>query len=94
MKKIIEWFKQIPKDKIMHFGLSSLITIFAGHMALRFTTDPVVAIGTGASVGMLCGILKEVIDSFDSDNKFSWSDLLADLLGCIVGAGLAAIPFI
>lgn len=94
MKKIKEWFSKIPQDKLLHFSLSGMITLFASHLCMRFCNTPYICINVGVGAGLTFGLLKEIIDSFEKDNKFDWNDILADVLGCISGALLAVIPFL
>lgn len=94
MKKILNWIANIPKDKLLHFGISAAATIFASHLCMRYCEEPPVCINVGVGVGLALGFIKELFDSFDKDNAFSWSDILADVLGCLSGAAIAAIPFV
>lgn len=94
MKKIIKWFANIPADKLLHFGVSAMITIFASHMLMHINPNPYINILSGMGFGLLAGVLKEIYDNYQKDNKFSWSDMLADVLGCITGGALVVIPFI
>lgn len=70
-KKITEFFE---KDKLLHMGANFI-------MALTAFWDTAFAVGLciGASLG------KEYGDSKASGNKWSWEDIVADLIGACLG---------
>lgn len=65
----------IQPDKYMHYAVCVTIAIFVGFIAWWFGLITAIAIG----------VMKEVIDSQESQNNFSISDLIADILGAVVG---------
>jgi hypothetical protein len=63
----------IKPDKVLHFGVS-FIGAFIESFFLVIPTHTIMA-----------GILKELFDEMQSNNKFDLSDLVADGLGIIAG---------
>ena len=84
---------KITKDKKLHFAYCMLIalfvTIFVGVLSNWYC---------GAISGLLtamgCGVGKEYGDKANPYNKWDWYDLLADLIGAIVGVVLGTIVVI
>lgn len=77
MKKIIEFIKK-HWDKVLHFGVNFVMALTA-FWSWQFA----VGICIGLSVG------KEYGDSKASGNKWSWADIIADMLG--MGFGLLVV---
>lgn len=73
-------------DKFWHFS-ASFVTVGAGYhlCANRMRLKPPLA--TGISIGGTLGIGtgKELIDRYGFHRRFSWKDLVADVLGIGVG---------
>ena len=80
MKKLLEFLKKvceklhIPYDKALHFGVNVVLGLFGIWYY---------SLGIGLSVGASFG--KEYGDSKASGNKWSWGDIVADMLGLGVG---------
>jgi len=74
-------------DKLKHFGIS-LVFGTAGESILHYTTEwkDAALIGWGTALGILPGLMKEIIDSSRKDNHFSGLDLAADFAGALCGA--------
>ena len=66
----------IPADKIAHFGVNFILAL-TGFFRIWLA----VGLCIGASIG------KEYGDSKATGNKWSWGDILADMLG--MGCGIA-----
>ncbi|WP_257295139.1 hypothetical protein [Endozoicomonas sp. YOMI1] len=82
----------IDKDKKQHFGVSIALGAASefGLRQLDIANDSRwgrIALATG--IGMVPGVLKEISDSRDEDNKFDTQDLVADALGSFAGAVLS-----
>jgi hypothetical protein len=71
---------EIEKDKLLHFGVSAaivlLVTFFAGNVL------------AGIVLALVAGLGKELFDLLIRKTEFSWDDVVADILGIIVGAGI------
>ena len=83
MKKIIKWIcdkLHIPYDKALHFGVNVVLAL----LGIWYYS-----LGIGLSIGASIG--KEYGDSQASGNKWSWGDILADMLGVGVGLGISYI---
>lgn len=70
----------IAKDKIKHFVYSALGTLVAGF---------ILGATYGVCFGVGLGLGKEYGDMVAKGNTWSWGDILADVVGIIVGALLA-----
>ncbi|MGI2027830.1 hypothetical protein [Endozoicomonas acroporae] len=82
----------IDKDKKKHFGVSVVLGAASefGLRQLDIANDSRwgrIALATG--IGMIPGILKEISDSREKNNKFDKQDLVADALGSLTGAVLS-----
>lgn len=64
----------IPYDKALHFGVNVFLALFGIWYY---------SLGIGLSIGASLG--KEYGDSKATGNKWSWSDIVADMLGLGVG---------
>ena len=71
---------KIEYDKLLHFGVCFLITL------LLYPVIGWWSIGTAIATG----IGKEIYDWKDYGN-FSWSDIVADLVGVVVGVIIITI---
>ena len=76
-------------DRHLHFWVSVPAGAFGAHLAtLAFPErGPVwmpLVLGTG--VGLVPGLIKELMDMQQPDNYFSWTDLGYDALGSLTGA--------
>lgn len=91
MKKIYNWLCG-NLDKVCHFFVCVLIAIIFGAIILHTTAGVTVLVSStcGLIAGIICGILKEVYDVINR-GMFDTKDLLADLIGSIVGALIALL---
>ena len=78
---------KIGSDKYVHLIVSLLITFFIGRgvSLVCVLSLPVCAL-IGAGVGFIIGVAKEALD-----DKFDKGDLLADLIGCLLGFMVTAM---
>lgn len=85
MDKIINWFKKIPQDKLLHVVVASALTAII-KFGLSFTalSAPMVLICTLAFV-LLISVAKEVYDELSEEGTPELNDLLADLIGVVIG---------
>jgi uncharacterized protein YfiM (DUF2279 family) len=72
---------KIQKDKKQHFIISAILVLY---LALIFNLTPLNPFIFSPIITLLIGFGKEILDIFIS--KFSWKDLIADILG--IGAGM------
>ena len=83
------WWAQ---DKGQHVVAGLYGTALIGQVAYRFTkTSPgdarLIAMGTTVSIGLF----KELYDSRKMDNRFSWQDMTANMIGIVIGFVLLGI---
>lgn len=69
--------KYIPEDKWYHFCVG---------MALGGGTSW--SVESGLIIGTSTGVAKELYDKYIKKTKFDWKDLLATVIGTIVGVAL------
>ena len=85
--RLTNYICRIGSDKYLHCIVSLLLTFFIGR-GVSIVCDlslPVCAL-IGAGVGFIIGIAKEALD-----DKFDKGDLLADLIGCLLGFMVTAM---
>jgi hypothetical protein len=63
-------------DKILHFSISLNLMLLISLASCELY---------GVLATLLLDILKEMIDSLDENNKFSYGDMTANILGIIFG---------
>jgi VanZ family protein len=77
-------------DKAAHFGIS---VAFGGvcESVFHYKTDwkPATRITAGTLIGSFPGLIKEIHDSSQRNNKFSGLDMAADVVGAFAGSVLA-----
>ena len=82
----------LGRDKGLHFVGSMISTVAVGKTSQRFfdqSAERSVKIGAGFTFAL--GLGKEVWDSTQKNNKFSYKDLTADILGILMGSVLLNI---
>ena len=62
------------KDKIYHFYVCFSITCILSYISIILAT----------SIALLAGLIKEIYDDRQPNNKFDFYDLIADILGVIM----------
>jgi putative lipoprotein len=79
------WF---GPDKALHFTLSSVIAAGGYGMTSLFTDHLATRIAFGAGLGVTVGAAKEFWD-LSGHGDPSWKDFTWDVLGTVVGVGIA-----
>jgi putative lipoprotein len=80
-------------DKVAHFASSAAYGAVADTLLYKFDGN----VGTGGRVGIATGIglvpglIVEIVDWVAPENPFGWDDLLADGLGAVTGAVAAEL---
>jgi len=78
------------QDKAMHFGLSAPLGMLGVGMADRLGfTGRFERIAVGAALGMVPGLAKEWSDRSNPRGTASGKDMVANMLGAILGASIA-----
>lgn len=86
---------KIEKDKILHFLVCFMIalvfSVIVAHTMYCLTPEApglrtLLGAAAGFVVAMLIGIEKEWHDANQPGNHFCWKDILADVIGAIVGS--------
>jgi uncharacterized protein YfiM (DUF2279 family) len=79
----------LGRDKGLHLVGSMIAAVAVGKSAQTFfakSKDQSLKIGIGVSFGI--GLGKEIWDSTKKNNKFSYADLTADVIGILIGSVL------
>lgn len=91
---------KIQIDKVLHAAISTIIAIVFSTSAflvlvLKFGLAALIAaisaFVAGFALSLTVGLIKELRDSRQPGNCFSWGDLAADALGSFVGAATVFI---
>jgi VanZ family protein len=92
LTKIYNWIINIPKDKVMHFTLSFLISLVCCSIATKYTNNIWYGIGFSWIVTFIIGMGKEICDElrYHGSEAYDW---LADVIGFLV-ATIYSIIFI
>lgn len=80
-------------DKFLHAFLCLIIAFMAGVMQLGLGSTLAGCLVGGAVPAMAVGLTKEWTDK-SYGGKFDFADLLADIIGTIVGIAVVAVLFI
>lgn len=72
-ENIIKWLTS-NIDKVLHYTLSMLIVLWL---------SVILHILIASAIALAIGFVKEWIDSKREDNRWSWWDILADILGVL-----------
>lgn len=91
MQKVINWL-QGNLDKVCHFLACIVIAIVFSAIILHTTMGATLLVSAtcGLIAAMMCGVFKEVFD-FVRGGTIDGKDLLADLIGSIIGAALSML---
>ncbi len=80
-------------DKARHFMFNVISTVFVGKFAgERMGWSDRQSKHAAVTISLGIGLLKEVRDSRQPNNRFSWKDLVADVAGIAVGVALLNQP--
>lgn len=80
-------------DKTLHFGISSIAGYLAEtviHTNPKVMNSDVKRVAYGTLLGSVPGLIKEVIDSNESNNHFSGDDMVANVAGAFFGSLIAS----
>ena len=102
MKKILQRMKDavkalnrkvevVPQDKMLHFTTCLLIGFWAAKGMLLLTGSKHISFLIGTFAAIIVGVWKEISDASKPDDYFDPKDLLADIYGAAVGAGMASV---
>lgn len=83
----------IARDKKLHFACCMLIA-FAATMLIGALSNLCAGSLAGLLTAMGAGVGKEYGDKVNPNNKWDWQDIIADLLGAIIGTAIAASAII
>ena len=79
---------RVPKDKLRHFAVCCAISVCA-MVLFRAIAAPIGVASLASLLISLClGVGKEYGDMVNPYNKWDWKDLLADVIGAIVGTAV------
>lgn len=81
---IIEFFKQ--KDKKAHLFVSFLIATIIYLIFWWLSSDFLVSMVASFTCSLGVGIGKEYGDDKSPNNKWNWWDILADIIGALLGS--------
>lgn len=93
MEKIIKWFTNWPKDKVLHFALSMIVALAACCVAKVCGADRYDVMAAGWFAGFFAGFGKEIYDEAkngESDSRDWAADVAGALMGCIIALILTA----
>ena len=76
-------------DKLLHFGVCFVATMVCGICMMFLGKAGAILCGAWFALGL--GIGKEYGDSKASGNYWSWLDIVADIAGILLGAGVLYI---
>lgn len=88
--KIADRLAGIGSDKYLHFLACQAIAFLTAKIGGCFVSAGW-ALLTGFSFAVVIGFVKELRDKRQVGNVFSWSDIIADVMGAIVGAGMGCV---
>lgn len=94
-KKLIKWIKSIPADKVLHC-LVSIILFMLVFTMIKYCLYPLHLSDTfvcavSASMVILSGLGKEVYDATHVGYYCELGDIIADVIGVVIGVILVNI---
>lgn len=78
----------LGRDKALHFGASAAIAGTSYGVTTAFTDRRPIALAVGGGAALFAGVAKEGIDALGYGTP-SWRDLAWDVIGTVVGLGIA-----
>lgn len=78
----------LGRDKAVHFGVSAGVAGAGYGLSALGTDDIRIRIAFGAGAGIVVGAVKELIDMTGAGTP-SWKDFTWDVIGTVVGVGIA-----
>jgi len=88
---MINFIKNIGRDKKLHFIYSFIIAFLGGVFAFILRMNTIQFIFTSFSLSMATGLGKEYADHINPNNKWDWYDIFADVLGAITGTAASSV---
>ena len=88
---MIDILNIIPIDKYKHFGVCFIITFVIGIIAIFLNVNSMGSSYCGFCAALSAGFAKEYGDVCSDNNHWDWKDIIADILGALVGAGIIYI---
>lgn len=89
-KKLINLISKIPQDKLLHIDVCFVISFF-----IVKVISPLVGLISSLVIAniitILIGYIKEKKDSKEPDNVFDSKDIIADVVGSIIGSLFAIV---
>ena len=89
-KKLITLVSKIPQDKLLHADVCFVITFFIVK-AISPLVGLIASLVIANIITILIGYLKERKDSKEPDNVFDKTDIIADVVGSIIGSLFAIV---
>jgi len=77
-------------DKVLHVAISFLLVLAWGCAVVHMPKWVVLLVAVPWALAI--GFLKELYD-MNHGGEFSWDDIIADIVGVVLGAGLMAAVF-
>lgn len=81
----------LSTDKILHIQTCALISLIVALIANALGSPIIASIFCGYVCALSAGFGKEFGDKFSPSNRWSWKDVLADVIGGGLGVALAAL---
>lgn len=86
INKILSIFENMRKDTVLHMMFSIMIYVLTFNLTYIFSHNCILAIFIALLIDIIIGICKEyVIDVWIRKSKAEYNDLVADLIGTIIG---------
>lgn len=85
MKRILDWFAELEKDKILHDDMVLTVSLFAACVCkLFFTTEWQIVTACAFFAGFIAGVAKEIYDEwkYKGADERDWA---ADICGLVRG---------
>ena len=94
MEKIFNYLSNIRKDLLLHFIVGLILTQVTGDIVYICTHSFYGGAITALIMGFVAGIAKEIYDYYHINHTSDIKDIIATILGSIVGALLVIIVLI
>ena len=86
MSKITQYISSIGTDKYMHFLVCEVLAWLIARVLRLCGVDQWAAMAVGFGVAVAVGVSKELYDRYVQHEVFDWQDIVADVIGAVVGA--------
>lgn len=84
----------IPKDKLQHISVCSIISLSVGALLYALHSPLLITIISSFLCSMMAGLGKEFGDKVNPYNKWDWKDLFADCIGAIIGTSVGSLLYL